>query len=107
MKLQLVRMSGRPVSMQNLAEYDAEFKAEYDKILEAHSPDMLTVHQKLKELDEVLNNKWKLVEQQEIPKSAKAWKQLLEQYDCPVMIAQSAEEGQVGKLVMVIMDSQA
>lgn len=102
MKLRLVRMSGRPVSPENLAEYEAEFKKEYDKILEQHGQDMLTVHQELLKLDEVLQNKWQRIESNDIPKSKKGWVKLLETYDAPIMLAKSAEN--VDELLLVIMD---
>lgn len=102
MKLRLVRMSGMPVSPENLAAYNAEFKTAYDAILAEHGNDMLTVHQKLKELDEVLQKKWQTIKTSTVPKSAKAWHKLLEAYDAPVMLAKSSENPK--ELVLVIMD---
>jgi hypothetical protein len=102
MKLRLARMSGRPVSAENLAAYEAEFKERYDKILEAHGNDMLTVHQELLKLDQELQGKWQRIEVEALPKSGKGWHELLEKFDAPVMLAKSSEN--VGELVLVIMD---
>ena len=71
MKLRLVRMSGKPVSMENLEAYTLEFKAKYDKILEQHGNDMLTVHQEVLKLDEELSTKWKRIESEELPNRLK------------------------------------
>lgn len=102
MKLRLIRYSGLPVSKENLAQYDAEFKAAYDKIQEEHGQDMLAVHTALQELDKQLSSKWSSIEAASIPKSAKAWKNLLAEYDCPIMLARSQENPE--ELVFVIMD---
>lgn len=102
MKLRLARMSGRPVSAENLAQYETEFKARYDQILEQHGQDMLTVHQELLKLDEELQGKWQRIEVEALPKSAKAWHELLEKFDAPVMLAKSSEN--VKELILVIMD---
>lgn len=102
MKLRTIRYSGLPVAPENLAAYDAEFKAAYDKIQADHAPDMLVVHQKLKELDAELTAKWTSIELSQLPKSKKGWKKFLEQYDAPIMVARSSED--VDEVVLVIMD---
>lgn len=102
MKLRTIRYSGLPVAPENLAAYDAEFKAEYDKIHAEHAPDMLKVHEKLKELDAALTAKWNSIELRELPKSRKGWLEFLGQFDCPIMLARSSEN--LEELVLVIMD---
>ena len=102
MKLRLVRMSGKPVSMENLAAYTAEFKEKYDLILEKHGKDMLSVHQEVLKLDEELSNKWRKIEVESLPKSGKGWHELLEKVGAPIMLAKSSEN--VEELVLVIMD---
>lgn len=102
MKLKLVRMSGLPVSEENLAAYNEEFKAAYDIILAENGNDMLVVHQKLQELDANLQQKFQRIETSEVPKSAKGWHKLLEAYETPIMLAKSSENPK--ELVLVIMD---
>jgi hypothetical protein len=102
MKLRLARMSGRPVSAENLASYESEFKERYDTILAQHGQDMMTVHQELLKLDEELQGKWQRIEMEDLPKSRKGWHELLEKFDAPVMLAKSSEN--VEELVLVIMD---
>lgn len=102
MKLKTQRMSGRPVSQENLQQYVQEWQSAYDAIIAEHGSDMLTVHQKVLQLEQDLNSKWQAVESTEVPKSAKAWKKLIEHYGAPVLLAMSAETE--GELLLVIMD---
>lgn len=102
MKLRLARMSGKPVSAENLAQYESEFKQQYDKILEQHGQDMLTVHQELLKLDNELQGKWQRIEMESLPKSAKGWRELIAKFEAPIMLAQSLDKPD--ELVLVIMD---
>lgn len=102
MKLRLVRMSGRPVSMDNLEAYTLEWKSRYDEILEKHGKDMLTVHQEVLKLENELQTKWNLIEREELPKSAKGWRKLIDKYECPLMLAVSMDDTK--ETVLVIMD---
>lgn len=101
MKLRIQRFSGLPVSTSNLDAYNTEFKLKYDEILAAHSPDMLVVHEKLKELDAELTKKYAQIELQELPKSAKGWQKLIDSLEAPVMLAKSSEKNE---LLLVVMD---
>jgi len=102
MKLRIQRFSGMPVSMENLAAYDTEFKARYDDILAQYSPDMLEVHKRLQELDNELQAKWNQIESEPLPKSTRAWQKLVQKYEAPVMLAQNAENAK--ELLLIIMD---
>lgn len=102
MKLRLARMSGKPVSAANLEAYTLEFKSRYDAILETHGKDMLTVHQEVLKLDEELTGKWRQIEVESLPKSAKAWRELITKFESPLMLALSSENPD--ELVLVIMD---
>lgn len=102
MKLRLARMSGKPVSQENLEAYTMEFKQRYDEILEKHGKDMLTVHQEVMKLDEELTGKWRQIEVEQLPKSAKGWRELITKFEAPIMLALSSEN--VDELVLVIMD---
>lgn len=106
MKLQIMRMSGQPVSPEHVEQYKAEFQTGYDAIVAEHGQDMLTVHQKLKELDEELMKKWDRILLEKLPTSAKKWAALIKQFDAPIMLALSLEPGSEGKLVLVVMDEQ-
>lgn len=63
---------------------------------------MLTVHQEVMKLDNELTSKWSQIEMQELPKSAKGWRELITQLEAPLMLALSSEN--VDELVLVIMD---
>lgn len=102
MKLRLARMSGKPVSQENLEAYTMEFKEKYDKILEIHGKDMLSVHQEVLKLDQELHSKWQNIEVEQLPKSARAWRDLITKFGSPLMLALSSENPD--ELVLVIMD---
>lgn len=101
-KPKIVRMSGLPVSKANLEAYHADFKAGYDKLEAEAGLDMLKLHEGLKALDVDLTTKYERTDEQELPKSAKAWHKLINDYDCPIMIAKSQDNPK--ELVVVIMD---
>jgi hypothetical protein len=104
MRLRTIRFTGLPVAPENLKAYDEEFKTAYDAIVEKHGNDMLTVHQELLKLDEELAKKWASIESSDMPKSAKAWKKMIEKFGAPIMIANSSDNPD--ELVLVIVDRQ-
>lgn len=104
MKIKLQRFSGRPVLLENLDKYEAEFKQEFDKIAAEAGTDMLKMHEELAKLDERLKPKYNVVEAIELPTSRKAWKKLMETYECPLMIAKSSEPP--FELVVVLVDEK-
>lgn len=102
MKLRITRFSGLPVDPETLKAYEAEFATNYDAIVAEHAQDMLTVHEKLKELDGVLQQKYGNILDEELPKSKRAWLNLLAKFDAPIMLARSSENP--NELLFVVMD---
>lgn len=96
------RMSGNPVLMDQLDAYKAEFQSRYDQIQAEVGLDMQKFHECLIKLDEELNKKYSLKEEFPLPKSQKAWHELITKFECPVMLAKSAENPK--QLIMVLMD---
>lgn len=115
--MKLIRLSGRPVNIADLEAYEVEFKAGFDASMRKHAQpgqestedvmqlkavDMLSVQQDLQALDAELSSKYATVAEVQLPKTMKAWKQLMKQVEAPVMIAQSSEN--VKEFVLVIVD---
>lgn len=101
-KLNIVRFSGAPVEPEAFKLFDAEYKAEFDKLQELHAQDMLKFHEELKKLDEQLAAKYANIFTEELPTSQKSWRELTEKYDAPIMLARSSEDPK--KLILVVMD---
>lgn len=102
--IKAVRMSGRPVSLEQFEAYDAEFKERFDVIQAEVGPDMLTFQKKLMELDEELKPKYSVVEQWPFPSNQKELDKLIVEYGMPIMFAKSAEAG--NELLLILMDEQ-
>lgn len=106
--MKLMRYSKRPVLLANVEAYEAEFKAQFDLIIDKHTtpelqgPDMIKVQADLEELDKVLYAKYPTVEDIEMPKSNRAWNKLAKHYGVPIMVAQSSERP--GEVVAVLLD---
>lgn len=100
--MKLMRFSGRPVLLENLEAFEAEFKQEFDKIAANVGADMPAFADQLKVLDESLKLKYRFTEDLGMPKSAKAWSKLMDHYGCPIMFARSAEKST--EIVAVLMD---
>lgn len=100
MKLQ--RMSGKPVYQDELEAYTNEFRVEYDKAEAVHQKDMVGLNEAIIKFEKELQAKYKLVVDMKLPKSAKAWKELIVQIGAPILVAVSAEEG--NEVIAVIMD---
>lgn len=102
MKLQIMRATGAPITLKNIEAYDLEFKARYDVILSECGSDMPTVQVMVQALQDELQQKYEIIGDEILPKSAKAWHELITKYGAPLMLAQSAENPK--EMVMVIMD---
>ncbi len=101
-KIRLQRETGRPVELDKLEQYEAEFKAKFDVIQEAVGQDMLLFHSQLIELDKELSAKYEQIVEVEMPKNNKQWEALLLKYECPVMVARILDPPH--KLTIVICD---
>jgi len=102
--VKVMRMSGRPVLLDKLAAYDAEFKAEFDVIEAECKQDMLEFHRRLLELDKKLEPKYTVVEEWPLPRSMSQMKKIIDQYQCPIMFAQSKDNPE--ELMLVLMDER-
>ncbi len=102
--MKVMRMSGRPVSLEQFAAYDAEFKERFDAIQAEVGPDMLTFQARLVALDEELKPKYNLVEDWPIPSTVEEINAIVTAYEVPLMYAKSAEEG--NEIMLVLMDQQ-
>lgn len=101
-KVRVVRYSGRPVDELSFKAFENEYVQEYDKIAEACGQDMLEFHKQLQTLDAKLEQKYANIMTEELPKTAKAWRELTLKYDAPIMLARSSDNPK--ELIMVVMD---
>lgn len=113
MKLKLFRYSGQPVLLESRQAYHADYQSYFDKADERartkHSAGAYTdayallMQRYLRFGEYVLNLKHNKQIEMELPKSAKAWSDLIAKFDdVPVMVARVADGKSV---VMVIMDT--
>ncbi|MBK9292813.1 MAG: hypothetical protein IPM52_14490 [Bacteroidetes bacterium] len=104
MKLKIFRMSGLPVQPEALEQYKAEFTSGFDAAKAECGNDMLALQGKLQTLEDALVAKYSVVGEVELPKTGKAWRELLQAYSAPVMVAQSSQN--TDEYVLVIVDTQ-
>ncbi len=102
--MKVMRMSGRPVSLEQFAAYDAEFKERFDLIAAEVGQDMMAFQAKLVDLDAELKPKYNLVEDWPMPATVEEVNAILTAYETPIMYAKSAEEG--NEICLVLMDEQ-
>jgi hypothetical protein len=100
--MRIVRLSGKPVSTEQLKAYEDEFRETYDKLLETHGTDMQKMHEELIGLDTELASKYANIGVEELPKSQKKWMGLIDSFDAPIMLAKSMDNPK--ELVLVIVD---
>ena len=95
-------MSGRPVSLEQFAAYDAEFKARFDVLQEQHGQDMLAFQAALIALDAVLKPKYSVIEEWPLPSTIEEINAIITAYETPILFAKSAEAG--NEILMLLMD---
>lgn len=100
--MKIFRYSGLPLTLSDIAAHKSAFQAAYDKAVEECGPDMLKMHERLKEIDDELATNWPTIVDTVIPKSKKAWTMLIDTYEAPIIIAKSKDNPK--EIVMVIMD---
>lgn len=100
--MKVMRMSGRPVSLEDFWAYDAEFKTRFDIIAAEVGQDMLAFQARLLALDEELKPKYKLVEDWPMPTTIEEVNAIITAYETPLMFAKSAEEG--NEIMLLLMD---
>ena len=96
----IIKQSGNPVDEDDTKKFLDEWKEGFDKIFDAKG-DMAIGTEKAKAFEEELLKKYKIEKQVDLPKSMKAWKQLLENHKSGIMVDQHAK---TGDLMFVILD---
>jgi len=102
MKVRIFRISSLPLEVVDLQAHKEEWISEYDKLALECGEDMLMLQKKCEELATKLQEKYKCIDKQEMPKNRKQWAALVAKYEAPVLIAPSAENPK--ELVLVICD---
>lgn len=108
MKVKIIRASGNPVRQEKADEYRDAWQKGFDSIVEEKGKFGPETSEALDALDRKLSEEYKdlTVETVELPKTGKAWKQLLNEYGA-VMVATSMEDGEhskSGDLLLVVND---
>lgn len=106
-KIKAFRQSGLPVTLENLAAYDTEWRERYDAKLEEFkkggarydSPEGADLRAELDELEDELLNKYPTVDLWDWVTTQRDWKELTREYG-PIALA--SDEG--GKLCYIILD---
>ena len=96
----IIKQSGSPVDLKDAEKFKEEWKEGFDKLFEAEG-DMAIVTEKAKAYEEGLIKKYKIERSVELPKSMKAWKNLLEKHHSGIMVDVNAK---TGELMFVILD---
>ena len=96
----IIKQSGNPVDESEAKKFLDEWKEGFDKLFDAKG-DMAIVSEKAKAFEEELLKKYKVEKQVNLPKSMKAWKELLDNHKSGIMVDPHAK---TGDLMFVILD---
>ena len=96
----IIKQSGNPVDESEAKKFLDEWKEGFDKLFDEKG-DMAIVSKKAKSFEEELLKKYKVEKQVNLPKSMKAWKQLLDNHKSGIMVDQHSK---TGDLMFVILD---
>jgi len=96
----IIKQSGNPVDESEAKKFLDEWKEGFDKLFDEKG-DMAIVSEKAKSFEEELLKKYKVEKQVNLPKSMKAWKQLLDNHKSGIMVDQHSK---TGDLMFVILD---
>lgn len=100
--MKILRFSQLPVKLENLQKYKEEWKFGFDEAMDKYKENMAGLQPVLEALEQELLAKYPATEDELLPETVLGWTELVKQYQCPVMVAQSADDPT--QLVMVIMD---
>jgi len=110
-KVKIQRASETPVKPEEAQQFTDEFRAAYDRAeakakKKAENPqqEMLMMQRFLRYVEHSLRKKYKLTEEIEMPKTAKAWAALIKQYGSAIIVATTMRNEK--EVVLVIMDAQ-
>ena len=96
----IIKQSGSPVDLKDAEKFKEEWKEGFDKLFDAEG-DMAIVSEKAQAFEKELMKKYKVERSIELPKSLKAWKQLLEDSQGGIMVDVHSK---TGELMFVILD---
>lgn len=105
MKIKIYSQKGVPVNMDNAKEYEQKFRELYDDLWEKKTEGGISIEEfksKLDVAEKLLQSRYPMYEEVELPKSAKKWKELSLKYGCPLMLGISQE---TKKLIIILMDA--
>ena len=96
----IIKQSGNPVDEGDAKKFLDEWKDGFDKLFDAEG-DMAIVTEKATKYEQELMKKYKIEKSVELPKSMKAWKNLLDEHKSGIMIDKHAK---TGNLMFIILD---
>jgi len=96
----IIKQSGNPVDEKEAKDFLNEWRKGFDQLFDADG-DMATVTEKATEYEQELMKKYKIEKSVVLPKSMKAWKNLLDEHQSGIMVDQHAK---TGELMFVILD---
>ena len=99
-QVDVIRMSGYPIDMEHLIFYQAEWKVAFDEIEKVVGKDMLTMQEKLKELEKELQVKYPNVGKWDYISAESDWIEVMEKHG-NVMVSRKKENND---MIYVIMD---
>lgn len=105
MKIKVYSQSGKPTNIEDALAYEKDFKAGYDKLWTKKEAGEINIDEMkagLDELDKELKGKYVMYSEIPLPKSGKAWRELIMGFECPVTLAITEEDH---KLALFLMDS--
>jgi len=101
-KIVVGRQSGLPIQIEKLNEYKAEFQTRFDELKKLHGSEMLGFSEGLQKVDLELSEKYALVEDWDLPKSFKSWRDLIDVHGNFIITANK----HTGELMMFILDEE-
>jgi hypothetical protein len=96
----IIKQSGSPVDESEAKKFLNEWRVGFDKLFETGG-DMPTVTEEAKKFEEKLLKKYRIEEQVDLPKSLKAWKELLDNHKSGIMVDLHSK---TGDLMLIILD---
>ena len=96
----IIKQSGNPVDEGDAKKFLDEWKEGFDKLFSAGG-DMANVTEKADAYEEKLREKYNLEKVIQVPKSMKAWKDLLKEHNSSIMVDVHIK---TGKLLFIILD---
>ena len=113
MKIKVYSQTGKPTDVKQALQYEKDSKKLYDRLYEKYDWTGLGKDERdykikmfeteLGEREKVLKSNYDMYITVDMPKSGKAWKDLIMSFGCPVTIAITEQDK---KLALFLMDAQ-